>query len=175
MKQKESQKKSKQLSGPIDRLKIISLPNDAYQKNYLLNKNKNIYIAFIDLKAAFDQIPKSHVWKSLQEAGVNEQLIRNIESVYNNVTAQVRLNGELSSGFKMKKGLKQGDSLSPLLFVIVMDRVNCMRNFFRASFWLYSVEQWLLSSTYNFHVSRADSYENMANFKVIIRGILIDG
>ena len=47
-----------------------------------------------------------------------------IENVYRTVYGRVRLNGKESELFKWTKGLKQGDSLSPLLFNLVMDQVT---------------------------------------------------
>ena len=45
--------------------------------------------------------------------------MKNLYKVY----GRVRLNGRLSDKFNMGKGLKQGDSLSPLLFNILMDKI----------------------------------------------------
>jgi hypothetical protein len=39
------------------------------------------------------------------------------------VEGVVRLNGKLSNAFLMERGVKQGDSLSPLLFIAFMDEV----------------------------------------------------
>ena len=54
---------------------------------------------------------------------VKPRLRKNIKGLYQQVNAVVRLKGEESKEFSMMNGLKQGDSLSPLLFVILMDKV----------------------------------------------------
>lgn len=38
----------------------------------------------------------------------------------------VVINGDLSSFFKISQSLRQGDPLSPLLFIIVMETLNMM-------------------------------------------------
>ena len=51
------------------------------------------------------------------------RLINAIKSVYGDPTGTVRLDGEQSMEFIIKKGVKQGDSLIPLLFNIFMDEI----------------------------------------------------
>jgi hypothetical protein len=52
-----------------------------------------------------------------------------IQSMYKNVYGTVQIDGMHSYNFKMKKGIKQGDSLSPLLFAISMESIlkHCKR------------------------------------------------
>ena len=38
----------------------------------LLSRNKKAYIAFLDLQAAFDTIPREIIWKALQKLGVTK-------------------------------------------------------------------------------------------------------
>ena len=52
------------------------------------------------------------------------ELLQATKSVYGKVIGRVRINGLLSEEYAMEKGLKQGDSLSPLLFILMMDRIT---------------------------------------------------
>lgn len=81
------------------------------------------YLAFIDLRAAFDTIDRTQIWDSLRELQVNSKLIRVIQSIYRRVTARVQVRGQRSESLELEKGIKQGDSLSPLLFIITMDKL----------------------------------------------------
>ena len=85
--------------------------------------NKNTYLAFIDLQAAFDSVPKNEIWKAMEKIGATTKIISAIKNLYRNVNGVVRLNGQTSQQFKMEKGMKQGDCLSPLLFIIFMDQI----------------------------------------------------
>lgn len=85
---------------------------------------EKLYLTFIDLKAAFDTVDRREIWKTLRELGVDKGLISAIRSTYKTVRAKVQVAGERSEEFEMNKGIKQGDSLSPLLFVTIMDKIT---------------------------------------------------
>jgi hypothetical protein len=57
------------------------------------------------------------------------KLKRVIQGMYNNIYGIVRIDGTQSENFKMEKGVKQGDSLSPFLFGIFTDSIlkHCKR------------------------------------------------
>ena len=90
----------------------------------MLEYQRDMYVAFLDLTAAFDNVDRNKVWKVLEERGIPYKLRKVAESVYREVYGRVRINGRISSKFNMEKGLKQGDSLSPLLFNLLMDKVT---------------------------------------------------
>lgn len=51
------------------------------------------------------------------------RLTRAIKSMFQSVEGIVRINGKSSLPFNLGKSVKQGGSLSPLLFIIFMDEV----------------------------------------------------
>lgn len=55
------------------------------------------------------------------EKQIPPNLIRAKKAVYQDSKGIVRLNGNESELFRCYKGVKQGDSLSPLIFIICMD------------------------------------------------------
>ncbi|XP_022203759.2 uncharacterized protein LOC111060407 [Nilaparvata lugens] len=89
-----------------------------------IEKGKQVYLAFLDLRAAFDTVSKEALWETLAAKNVPQKLQRAIKSVFNNVTAVVRTCGQISGPLQMRRGIKQGDSLSPLLFTMVMDEIH---------------------------------------------------
>lgn len=84
---------------------------------------EEMILAFIDLQAAFDTVQRSVIKECLNKLEVPAKLINLTNSVYKNAKARIQVNGTRSNDLLMKKGIKQGDSLSPLLFIIVMDRL----------------------------------------------------
>lgn len=64
-------------------------------------------------------IEKEVICISLMDLKVDRKLIK----VNRNVIAKVQMNGKQSEAFEMKIGVKQGNRISPLLFIIVMDRL----------------------------------------------------
>ncbi len=58
--------------------------------------------------------------------GVGRQLLEGIKSFYENASATVLVNGELSESFSVEVGVRQGCIMSPWLFNIYMD--GCIRD-----------------------------------------------
>ncbi len=57
--------------------------------------------------------------------GVEGKLFEGIKSCYENASASVRVNGELSESFSVEVGVRQECEMSPWLFNIYMD--GCIR------------------------------------------------
>jgi hypothetical protein len=60
---------------------------------------------------------------------VSVKVRRAVEGMYKNVIGTVRLNGKESGQFQMQRGIKQGDSLTLLLFIVYMNQIieHCKR------------------------------------------------
>ncbi|XP_063588600.1 uncharacterized protein LOC134765749 [Penaeus indicus] len=86
-----------------------------------LEGDKNLYHAFVDLEKAYNRVPRVLVYWCLRKKGVPEYLINIVKNTYECVTTMVRTPQGTSEEFEVKVGLHQGSSLSPLLFIIVID------------------------------------------------------
>jgi len=93
------------------------------QERYIA-KNKDLWMAFVDLEKAFDRVPRQVLWWALREVGVEEWLVRVIQSMYEGVTTAVRVDDGESESFEVKVGVHQGSVLSPLLFIIVLEALS---------------------------------------------------
>ena len=82
-----------------------------------------LFMCFVDLEKAYDRVPRDLMWECLGEYGVDDELVRAIASLYKSCKACVRANGVKSRSFTVGTGLRQGCVLSPLLFIIFMDRI----------------------------------------------------
>ena len=58
---------------------------------------------------------------TLQKAGIEGTYLNIIKAIYDKPTANIILNGEKLKAFPLKSGTRQGCSLSPLLFNIVLE------------------------------------------------------
>ena len=65
------------------------------------------------------------LWEVLQEYGVRGSLLRAIQSLYDQSESCVRVLGSRSDSFQVRVGLRQGCTLSPILFVIFMRISRC--------------------------------------------------
>ena len=81
-------------------------------------KDKNHMIISIDAEKAFDKI--QHPF-TLQKAGIEKTYLNIIKGIYDKPTANIILNGEKLKAFPLKSGTRQGCSLSPRLFNIVLE------------------------------------------------------
>src|ERR1700755_1820168 len=84
--------------------------------------NKSVYIMFIDLRKAFDSVPRERLCRVLErEYAVSEKLRKAIESLYKNKKYNVRTEYENKEWFEVKIGVKQGSVMSPILFIAYLD------------------------------------------------------
>ena len=87
-----------------------------------------VYIAFVDLEKAFDRLPRKMIWDTLEDPiyDVDRLLVRAIKSLYRKCASAVRTQTREDNWFDVNSGVRQGGVISPLLFVLFMDR--CMKN-----------------------------------------------
>lgn len=82
-----------------------------------------IHHLFIDFRAAYDTIDRTQLWRIMDENGFPGKLTRLIKATMEGVRCSVRISGELSESFESRRGLRQGDGLSCLLFNIALEGV----------------------------------------------------
>ena len=75
-----------------------------------------LYIAFIDLTKAFDLVSRDGLFKVLPKIGCPPKLHSMIESFHTDTKGTVRFNGSFSEPFEIRRGVKQGCFLAPMLF-----------------------------------------------------------
>lgn len=85
--------------------------------------NRPAYMCFIDLEKAFDRVQLRDVVHLLYNRQIPYNLIKTIENIYEANLIQARINGDLTEPINVGCGIRQGDSLSPLLFNIIMDEI----------------------------------------------------
>ena len=81
---------------------------------------KRLAMAWIDYKKAYDMVPHSWLIESLDIFGVAGNLAGLLQNSMTNWKTQLMGNGEVLETVDIKRGIFQGDSLSPLLFVMIM-------------------------------------------------------
>lgn len=74
------------------------------------------FFVFVDLRKAYDSVPREAMWLVLKKLGVPEVVVEIIKSFHNDMKAKVRLDGELLEEIEVTNGLRQGCTMAPSLF-----------------------------------------------------------
>jgi hypothetical protein len=84
---------------------------------------KVTYLCFVDLKKGYDSVWREGLFSKLRQDGVPRKLMKLVRMWYGKVKALVRVNEEDSEWFDTRVGVRQGDTLSPLLFNIFINGI----------------------------------------------------
>lgn len=85
--------------------------------------NSPVLLCFIDYTKAFDCVQWDKLWEVLSEMGTPRHLIDLVRNLYMNNRSFVKLDTECSNVFCVRKGVRQGCILSPLLFNIYGEHI----------------------------------------------------
>ena len=81
-------------------------------------------MVFIDLKKAYDRVPRDVLWWVLNKKIIPLKYVNIIRDMYKRVVTNVRTCGGLTNEFSITIGVHQGLALSHFLFVIIMDEIT---------------------------------------------------
>ena len=74
------------------------------------------FFTFIDLKKAYDSVPRQAMWKALEKLGIPEETIQLITSFHQDMKARICLDGTMVEEIEVQNGLRQGCCMAPVLF-----------------------------------------------------------
>ena len=79
-------------------------------------RKKDTFTAFIDFTKAYDSIDRGILFTKVLNFGISGLMYKALLALYDGVRCSVRINGKLTEWFNVNCGLKQGCSLSSILF-----------------------------------------------------------
>ena len=82
---------------------------------------RKVYCAFVDFKSAFDTVWTAGLWRNIIDSNIDRKVFKVIKNMYTNIKSCVSLNDNSSNFFVSNMGVKQGENLSPFLFLIFMN------------------------------------------------------
>ncbi len=92
---------------------------------YLIEKyfreRKEGYIMAIDFQKAFDSCSHRYMVDALKAYGYGDKFIRMIEVLYNGAESAVLNEGISTKYFKINRSCRQGDPISPYIFIILLE------------------------------------------------------
>jgi hypothetical protein len=90
-----------------------------------LKKKVKGLMACIDFKGAFYSILHEFIWQLLEKMGVGKNLIGNIQTLYKGAKSAGLHFGTTTNWFDLARSCRQGDSIAPYLFILVMEALLC--------------------------------------------------
>ncbi|GKA64547.1 RNA-directed DNA polymerase, eukaryota, reverse transcriptase zinc-binding domain protein, partial [Tanacetum coccineum] len=91
-------------------------------------KRKHLLVFKVDFEKAFDSVRWDFLDDLLFKFGFGGKWRKWIQSCLRSSRGSIILNGSPTEEFQFHKGLKQGDPLSPLLFILVMESLHLSFN-----------------------------------------------
>eukprot|EP00969_Alexandrium_andersonii_P364006 15463193-Alexandrium_andersonii.AAC.1 len=89
---------------------------------------QTLHLIFLDWEKAFDSVDRGRMLADFRGAGLGESSVALLSALLLDPSFRVRMNQDLSEWKSQERGVRQGCTLSPLLFIIqlsiVMDQVE---------------------------------------------------
>lgn len=93
-------------------------------QKYTTTRKDNLITVFIDFKAAFDSIDRLKLKQKLELLGISQKFINAIFSMLTDNKYFVTTGDQTSSLYDVNIGVKQGDTISPLLFSLYINDLD---------------------------------------------------
>lgn len=84
-------------------------------------QGKKLGLLLLDQEKAFDRVEHNFLWKVLEAFGFNTGFIAMLKVMYSDIESLLKINGGLGAPFKVGRGIRQGCSLSGMLYALCFE------------------------------------------------------
>ena len=81
-------------------------------------RKQDLHMVFINLKKAYNSIPRRIIWNSLKARGISSMYIEAIQDMYDIVLTSIQTPVGIIEPFPVKVVLHQGSTLSSFIFMV---------------------------------------------------------
>jgi len=92
--------------------------------NWSRTNKKELYTIFYDIKQAYDSVQTDVLIRSLRRIGLPETFISLIKDSLSDLASCIRTTYGLTRSFAVRRSIRQGDPLAPILFTVLMDALH---------------------------------------------------
>ena len=83
---------------------------------------EEVHLGFVDISKAYDSVNRDLLWKKLEKIGIRGSFLDALKALYAGDSVRCMFNNTKTKPVYLRRGLRQGCSLSPLLFAIYIKR-----------------------------------------------------
>ena len=87
-------------------------------------KRLKVHAAYIDVSKAYDSVDRGILWRKLSSLGIGGTFLATLKSLYLDDSIDCNVNGIITRSIFLRRGLRQGCSLSPVLFALYISEVG---------------------------------------------------
>uniref|UniRef100_A0A0K0DS47 Reverse transcriptase domain-containing protein n=1 Tax=Strongyloides stercoralis TaxID=6248 RepID=A0A0K0DS47_STRER len=100
-------------------------------KKYSIQKKGdklNLYMGYVDFKKAYDSVHKDIILKILESSGIDKNISLILKQIMDKWRTTISLNDKILKPYTIGRGVLQGDSMSPLLFIFSISPISWFLN-----------------------------------------------
>ena len=87
--------------------------------------NRDLHITLLDIKSAFNSVDHDCLFRILQALGIPQDVLDIIIDLHHGASTCISTNHGKTAPVSLRRGTIQGDSLSPLLFILFLEPLVC--------------------------------------------------
>ncbi|KAF1326586.1 putative Pollike protein, partial [Globisporangium splendens] len=95
-------------------------------QDLVTSRDEEAYALFLDFQKAFDRVNWDYMFRLLERMGIGDGFTRWVKLLYTDPQAHMLINGDIQPALHPTRGVKQGDPLSALLFILTIEPLGNM-------------------------------------------------